>query len=258
MISQRNLWIGLGALLMGGCTAGIGIEDQGMFGENQAYKPEFKINAAGAGVKVDPPTENDQAWRQAAVSTASRYGGARSNPFGLTSSERVIEAQQDTARLFANLGGFSVQFTPPAPAAATPPPVIETQPYRRLSGIIVGDSVMALIEMGNGQTEIIRPGMRIPNSPWRVKSIDSNKAVLERSGNVLPKQITVRLESPPPGMQQTTPGVGGPPGGFPGGPPGGFPGGPPGGFPGGPPGGFPGGRPGGMGPGGMPGGFSDQ
>jgi hypothetical protein len=101
---------------------------------------------------------------------------------------------------------------------------------------VVGDSVLALIDMGNGTTELIRPGQRIPGSEWTVVSIDEEKAILRRGGNRLPRQVTVRLELPPPGF-----GGGGNTGGFPGGPTG--PGGPPGG-PGMPPGG-PGAAPGG-------------
>jgi hypothetical protein len=67
-------------------------------------------------------------------------------------------------------------------------PVVEPQPYRRLSGIVVGDSVLALIVMGDGAgPQIIRPGLRIPNSPWRVISIDEEQAVLRRDGDVLPR-----------------------------------------------------------------------
>jgi hypothetical protein len=247
MKNLRFVWALL-PVVLGGCVAGVPVTDEGIVGKSVPYKPEFSINAGMAGVNVKPPADNDKAWALAGARTASKYGLARSNPFMLTSAERNFETQQDNARIFSNLGFFSAEFTPPVePASDLERAIVEPQPYRRLSGIIVGDSITAIIDMGNGQTEIIRPGMKIPNTPWRVKSIDANKATLVRDGNVQPKQITVRLESPPPGMAPSNPGA---PGGLPGGPggrPGGFPGAP-GGFPG-RPGGFPGG------PGGRPGGF---
>lgn len=124
---------------------------------------------------------------------------ARSNPFELHPIEKAYETKQQNARVFANTGTFW-------PAVFTPRPeqveVIQTepQPYRRLAGVVVGDSVMAIIDMGNGgPMELIRPGMQIPNSPWRVVSIDEDKAVLKRSGNRLPREIVVRLEPVPAG-----------------------------------------------------------
>ncbi len=178
---------------------------------------------------------------------ASRYGGPRSDPFALKPGERTFETSQDSARLLGEMGSWVVMYTPEPEKAPDAGLIQDPQPYRRLSGIIVGDSIYALLETG-GQVEIIRPGMRVPNTEWTVVSIDEEKAILRRSGNKIPRQITVRLESPPPGM-------GG--GGAPGGPGGSGPGpgslgpsGPPGGFgPGGsgPPGGGPPGRPGGGG-----------
>jgi hypothetical protein len=170
---------------------------------------------------------------------ASRYGGPRRDPFALKSNERAYEIEQNSARLLNDMGSWVVMYTP---APEKPPAaglVQDPQPYRRLSGIIVGDSVYALMDTG-GQIEIIRPGMRVPNTEWTVVSIDEEKAILRRTGNKVPRQITVRLESPPPGMG----GGGMNTGGAPGGAPGGMPGGPMGG-PGGRPGGA--GRPGGGG-----------
>jgi hypothetical protein len=176
-----------------------------------------------------------------------RYGSPRSDPFSLRSDEKQFETQQNTERVLTSIGGFTgPQFEPKGEVQAAPL-ITEPQPYRRLAGVVVGDSVLALIDMGNGTTELVRPGQKIPGTEWTVVSIDEEKAILRRGGNRLPRQVTVRLELPPPGMG------GAPTGGFPGGPggpPSGVPGGPPGGFPGGPPGGRPGAnRPGANGPG---------
>jgi hypothetical protein len=137
-------------------------------------------------------------------------------------------------RVFGQIGGFTVQYTPPEVESPEPQDFPEPQPYRRLAGVVVGDSVLALIDMGDGTLRVIRPGETIEGTEWRVASIDSDKAILRRSGNRTPRQVIVRLESPPAG-------IGG--GGFPGGAPGGFPGGP-GGAPGRPGIGGPGGDPG--------------
>jgi hypothetical protein len=168
--------------------------------------------------------------------TALKSFQKRPDPFALKSNERQFDRNQESLRVFGETG-FTVQYQEPEEEAPKQEDIPEPQPYRRLAGVVVGDSILALIDMGNGQLEVIRPGQQIPNSEWRVISIDSEKAVLRRSGNRTPRQIVVRLESPPPGMG----GGMGQPGGFPGAP--GGPGGGPGGLPGRP--GAPGmGRPG--------------
>lgn len=172
---------------------------------------------------------------------ATRYSGPRSDPFALKPAERSFEIQQDSARLLGQMGSWTFMYTPepekPRDAGTIPDP----QPYRRLAGIIVGDSVYAILDSGDGSPVIIRPGMKVPNTEWVVVSIDSEKAILRRSGNKTPREITVRLESPPAGMG------GGSTSGAPGGQMG------PAGGNGGDTG-LPGGRPGGAGPGGRPGG----
>lgn len=138
----------------------------------------------------------------------------RPDPFALQAQENEYDLKENNERIFATKGAFF-------PPAFTAKPVTvrieqtEPQPFRRLAGVVVADSVMAIIDMGNGSAmQVIRPGMQIPNSPWRVVSIDSDKAVLRRSGNVKPKEVVVRLQSPSVGGIQ--PGQA-PPGGNPGG-----------------------------------------
>lgn len=199
----------------------------------------FKANV-DAGV---PVTQSTDVSRVASLSRLASGYGLRANPasaFNLRASERTYDSEMEYLRLASTFGEFEPLFEDPATVVA-PVPVIQPQPYRRLSGVVVADSVVALIEMEDGQSYVIRPGQRVGTTEWTVVSIDQQGAVLRRGGNVLPREITVRLEVAPPGLQR--PGTGGP-GGFPGGPggPPGFPGGP-GGFPGGPggpPGGFPG------------------
>jgi len=189
---------------------------------------------AEAGVPVSQSA--DPKFNKAAIQTvAMKLGPARNDPFALRADESQFDQAQNTERVFGQLG-FSNDFTPTSSADEAPAPLPEAQPYRRLAGVVVGDSVLALIDMGNNQTYLIRPGMQIPDSEWTVASIDMDKAVLKRSGSRLPHEITVRLELPPPGAAGIGTGGGFAPG-VPGG--GGMPGQPPSGF--GPPPGFGGG-----------------
>jgi hypothetical protein len=120
----------------------------------------------------------------------------RRDPFSLQELELAYETKQANARIFATTGAFFPSLFVPKEERVEVD-FTEPQPYRRLAGVLVGDSVMAIIDMGDGRPmEVIRPGMQIPNSPWRVISIDEEKAVLKRSGNVKPKEIVVRLETP--------------------------------------------------------------
>jgi hypothetical protein len=193
---------------------------------------------APAGLPVAQDTDATKYQKLVATKNAAgTFGTARSDPFALTLQERGFETKQTMERFFSSTGGFGV-FVTPKPDTEEVPVAPEPQPYRRLSGIVVGDSILAILEEEGKAPVIVTPGMKIPDSPWRVVSIDQDKAVLRRSGNVKPTQIVVRLEQPRLG---TTPAGGGfPGGGFPGGPPGGPPGGYPGGYPGGPAGRGPG------------------
>jgi hypothetical protein len=140
----------------------------------------------------------------------------RNDPFALLREERAFDVSQSSERLLGEGGGFTFDYEPPVPRDDDAV-IQEPQPYRRLAGVIVGESVLALIDMGDGRLEIIRPGQRIPNSEWTVVSIDEEKAVLRRGGNRLPRQIVVRLESPPFNPNQGGGGGGGAPGNMPGG-----------------------------------------
>ncbi len=174
---------------------------------------EFKP-VAEAGVPPDtaPPTE----W---ATLLASHAFSTRPDPFALHPKEVAYEHQQAMERAFSTTGGFSVNFIPTVETVVLP--VVEPQPYRRLAGVIVGDSVLALIDMGDGRIQLIRPGQVIEG--WTVASIDADKAILRRSGNRLPHEVIVRLESAPfgapnQGGSRNAPGTSGPGGGTPGGP----------------------------------------
>ena len=188
-------------------------------------------STAGLEVKQDADATK-MAKLVAKEQSVGTFGSARSDPFALTSAERNFETTQEAERVFAGPSGFTVELTP-KPQVEDEAVAPEPQPYRRLSGIVVGDSILAILEEEGKQPVIVTPGMKIPDSEWRVISIDQEKAVLRRSGKARPSQVIVRLEVPRPGTAAAS----GQTGGFPGAPGGGYPGAPGGGYPG-----MPGGR----------------
>ena len=141
---------------------------------------------------------------------AQRSFGARPDPFALLGTERSFDQSQTAERVLNDIGGFSTMHEPEV-EVVDQADIVEPQPYRRLAGVLVGETVSAIIIMEDGSAHLIKPGMRIPNSPWRVVSIDEEKAVLRRAGNRKPTQIIVRLETPPGGVP--APGGGGGPAG---------------------------------------------
>lgn len=166
------------------------------------------------GLPVNQVTDAGPVFKGEAQVVATRYGGPRADPFALKPAEKAFEIEQNTNRLLGTMGGFVVEYTPPVEKAPNEGLVPEPQPYRRLSGIIIGDSVYAIMDGEPGTpAAILRPGSKVPNTDWVVASIDADKAVLRRTGNKLPRVITVRLESPPPSMGGGAPAGGGPAGG---------------------------------------------
>jgi hypothetical protein len=214
--------LGLLGLLVAGCGGGSSAADSSA-GAALPVKKDPLVLPAEAGVAVKQSADPKK-FATLIASRSASFGPGRANPFALTQEEKDYELQQASERLLTSAGGFSLQYQPPA-ETDTVLPQVEPQPYRRLAGIVVGDSVLAIIDLGDGRTEIIRPGMKIPNTEWTVVSIDEDKAVLRRGGKILPKEIIVRLESPPPGTavggNGGVPGVGGGGGFGPGGPRGG-------------------------------------
>lgn len=153
--------------------------------------------SADAGIPIQQvPDAGFTQTKQVASAMSFR---ARQDAFALMGAENAYEREQLTARLFGEVGNFQLLYQAPPP----PPDekqTYEPQPYRRVAGIILGDAVLALIEMEDGQVYDVRPGQQIPNSEWRVVSIDADKVILRRSGNKRPREISVRLESRPSGM----------------------------------------------------------
>lgn len=187
-----------GAIVLGGCASGVEVPDD-LPGSTSPKIVKFQADSP-AGLPIAAQKDDESQFKKLVASTSSKWGYSR-DPFALMPAERKIDAEQTAERIVSSVG-FSNEYTPPEDEGEKPV-YIEQQPYRRLSGVIIGDSVMAIIDMGNGKTEIVRPGQKIPNSVWTVVSIDEDKAVLSREGSVQPKRITVRLESLPGGVSQT-------------------------------------------------------
>jgi hypothetical protein len=122
----------------------------------------------------------------------------RNDPFALLRQESAFEKSQRAERLLSDVGWMTYYQPPAPPPEVEPGSQVEPQPYRRLSGILIGDTVVGIMELENGTTIIVRPGTKVPNTDWTVVSLDSEKAVLRRPGPRKPTQIVVRLENPRP------------------------------------------------------------
>ncbi|MCL6474140.1 MAG: hypothetical protein K6U75_03675 [Firmicutes bacterium] len=103
--------------------------------------------------------------------------------------------------------------------------VLPPQPYRRVAGIMWGQSVAAIIETQGDLPRVVKPGDTIDG--LRVARIEPGQVVLSTLGKK-PQEISVKLGAPITPVQRAFPGVGGVPGGVPG-----MPGVPGGGAPGG-------------------------
>lgn len=194
----NRLWLALASLALGVAMVGCASEeawqlpapapvgDSPTVTEAKQFRP-----GSAAGVPVPENPAGPMMW---ASLVTSRQFSARPDSFALQPKERAYERSQTIERVFGDMGGFTVEFTPAEEKIVVPQ--VEPQPYRRLAGVIVGDSVMALIDMGDGKLTLISPGQKV--GEWTVVSIDSEKAVLRRGGNKLPHEVTARLESPPP------------------------------------------------------------
>jgi hypothetical protein len=188
----QSFWMLAGLCAFGAVGCANEVDDPGMPRAFKAPTPNKTVVTAPAGL----PVNTAPGTVMVDLVQAARVVPPRPDPFSLQSPERLFETKQLNARIAYTVSPFFEPLFTPKPDAVQIE-IQEPQPYRRLAGVLVGDSVMAIIDMGDGRPmEVIRPGMQIPNSPWRVISIDEEKAVLRRSGNKRPKEIVVRLETP--------------------------------------------------------------
>jgi hypothetical protein len=168
---------------------------------------EVKPNAL-AGVDKDVSKSMSPDRMKGLIASTARFG-ARGNPFALSGEEIRFDELQASERFLSESGHFPNSFELPEDKDDV---FIaqEEQPYRRISGIVIGDAVYAILEE-NGRSTIIRPGTKIPDTDWVVVAIDRDGVTLRRGGNVQPNEVVVRLEVAPPGLGGGT--QGGAPGG---------------------------------------------
>jgi hypothetical protein len=181
------------------------------------------------------------------------YGGRRKDPFYVDWTLPVPPPYVFNEVEPIRLAGDYVE-TPHAK-----PFEVREQPEMRVSGIMTGDGVFAILESAGAEPSVVKPGSTVDvnvggqtKRTYKVVSITKDKVKLRSQvGNVIYTQ-EVPLSDVAVGTPARGFGPGGAPGGFgprgPGGP-GGTPGMGPGGIPGGPGGtpGFPRGGPGGQG-----------
>jgi hypothetical protein len=193
---RRNLSaFSIGAVLVAGLVAsGCRVPDGGVAAMPplpMGEAPELPTFEAEAGVRVaalaDPTHAELRNLAKAMAITP------RADPFSLLEAERRFEAAQASERMLNELGAFALFYEEP-PRDPVEEQLEEQQPLRRLSGIIQGEGVIALIEMEDGRVHEIRPGTQIEGTEWTVLSIDSEGAVLHREGNRRPREIYVRLQ----------------------------------------------------------------
>lgn len=211
MKSIKSLVAGV---LVVGVAAGCSVPEPELHVSQKAEKIEdFKFNAE-AGVRREPGVLNPEEILQKADPVIPR-----GNPFALKGNERAFELDQRAANLLASQGYYQAFYEEPAPPPSSASQLeFEPQPDRRLVGIMRGDTVSALIDMGQGSNPrifTIYPGMVIePNGTWMVRSIDDEKAVLERvKKDKRPFRVTVYLSPNLGGGTSSTQGGGGAGGG---------------------------------------------
>jgi hypothetical protein len=215
IVARNSALVACVSLIVPGCadlTANLEDPKPTTIKKIQDVKPN-----APAGVDKDVSKFMNPERMKGLIASTVRFG-SRENPFSLSGDEMKFDELQASERFLAESGHFPNSFELPEDKEDI---FIaqEQQPYRRISGIVIGDAVYAILEE-NGRSTIIRPGTTIPDTNWVVVAIDRDGVTLRRSGNIQPNEVVVRLEVAPPGMGGASSG-----GGMPAGKPGGAPGG---------------------------------
>ena len=132
---------------------------------------------------------------------------ARADPFSILPVEKAADERARQQQLLAMLGDFQL-FAQPKPKPVNPALIpVEPQPYRRLSGIVRGEAVAAILEVpGVSDPVVVRPGDKV--GEWTVRSIDNEKLVLVRSGDKRPNTVEVKLEALPATLASSGAGAG--------------------------------------------------
>ncbi len=157
-------------------------------GTAQASKPFIPDAEAGIKIQAADPT--------AMIAEAKKMSFAiSSDPFALRSYEVSFDRSQLAANLNEQTGFYPMIADEKVETVETI--TVEPQPARRLAGILIGETVTALIDMGDGKgLQQIHPGMVIgpAGNEWIVVSIDEEKAILRRKDERRrPQTVVVRL-----------------------------------------------------------------
>lgn len=155
--------------------------------------PELNLSAeAGREANITADPGNKSTFD---LANSMDFGG-RADPFALLAVEKIYDRQQASERVLSDFGGsFSVFYEPPPPPPDETTVMAPTPQGWRLSAVLIGDGIGALLERSPGDTIEIRPGMQIPGTEWTVASIDEERAVLRRSADMRPSTFVVRLQS---------------------------------------------------------------
>lgn len=169
------------------------------------YKPKSQALSAEAGIPLSDPLSKVTVQQIAKTMQVP----ARRDPFLLTASEVRFDRAQRTERLLNEAGGYVSLFTPTMDIEFQPKQ-LEQKPLWRLSGVVVSESgIVALLDMGNGQSRVIRPGTVLEGTPFVVQSLDRDRAILRRLDGKEPRLVAIELSGPLAPTQQSGP-AGGP------------------------------------------------
>lgn len=221
----QPVWLltGMAALFLVGCQQPIAAPGSV---SGRAQGAPLYTPAAAAGVNLPPDAQTKLPTVQQLAQ--NRSWSSRGNPFGWLASEAAFDRDQLSERLVSE-GGFMTVFEQPDEQPESERITVEPQPLWRLSGVVVGpDAILALLDVGPGEDFPVRPGQSIPGTEWVCVSIDTERAIFRRDGNVLPREVIVPLTGPlmvpgggggggaPAGGGSAPAGRGGPGGGGPG------------------------------------------
>ncbi|MCW5937828.1 MAG: hypothetical protein KIT11_11045 [Fimbriimonadaceae bacterium] len=178
-------------ILVSGCGPALNEEDfqPAAVAPIRAENPKFAAEAGiGADVDVSPGSNPFELAK-------GRYFSSRPDSFALLTAERTFDRSQRAERFLDESGGFVLYYSPPQEVELEPSVLIDPPPAWRLAGVVISDGVIGLLDMGN-RTVDVRPGQRVPDTEWTVVSIDTERAVLRRSGNKLPREFIAPLQGP--------------------------------------------------------------
>lgn len=196
MSKKTLLGIAYTALVLSGCQPSEELEPISPVGDIVGpLKAEYQSKAAEAPMAGNPrpPLVQD---KQAIVSSAGRVYASRYNPFSLKSDEAIFETQIRYNLILNKLSpSYALELVAAPPEIPVELQPMEPQPYRRVAGVIFGDSVRALIVEEGGRSYFVSPGDMIGD--WLVASIDAEKVVLERDPRKRPNRLEIRVESQP-------------------------------------------------------------